>query len=105
MPSLALQAALSLICVGVEGGRKQVRMKIKYAGTKTKVKSVQLGHLLKLPVFVIQKVVAPKNGVEFCQKSIGAISCSLATLYDEVRCREKSLESSWCMGGGCVNLF
>ena len=70
MPSLALQAALSLICVGVEGGRKQVRMKIKYAGTKTKVKSVQLGHLLKLPIFIVQKDATPKNVVEFCQEYI-----------------------------------
>ena len=30
--------------------------------------------------------VAPKNGVEFRQKSISAIRCSLATAYDDWRC-------------------
>ena len=33
---------------------------------------------------------APKNGIEFCQKSIGAIRCSLATLYDSWRRRATS---------------
>ena len=36
---------------------------------KTKVESVQL---------VVQKAAAPKNGVEFRQRSIGALRCSLA---------------------------
>ena len=31
------------------------------------------GNLLKLPIFVEQKVAAPKNRVEFCQKSTGKI--------------------------------
>ena len=37
---------------------------------KTKVESVQLGCLLKLSIFVVQKAAAPKNGVEFRQGSI-----------------------------------
>ena len=41
---------------------------------KTKVKSDRLGH--------IQKDVAPKKGVESCQKSIGIIRWSLAMPYD-----------------------
>ena len=34
------------------------------------------GHLLKSAIFVIQKAAAPKNGVEFGQTSIDAISNS-----------------------------
>ena len=48
--------------------------------------SLFLRFLLKLPIFGVQKAATPKNGVEFRQKSIGAIRCSLATLYDHVRC-------------------
>ena len=29
--------------------------------------------------------VFSKNGVEFCQRSIGAIRCGLATSYDDVK--------------------
>ena len=50
---------------------------------KTKVKSVQLGRLLKSSIFVVQKAAAPKNGVEFRQRSIGALRSSLATSYDD----------------------
>ena len=35
---------------------------VKY---KTKIESDRLGHLLKLPIFVIQKAAAKKNGVEY----------------------------------------
>ena len=35
------------------------------------VESVQLGRLLKSPIFVVQKAAASKNRVEFCLKSIG----------------------------------
>ena len=37
-------------------------------GRKPKVESVQLGCLLKSPIFVIQKAAAPKTGIEFGQK-------------------------------------
>ena len=37
---------------------------------KTKVESVQFGCLLKSPIFVIQKVATPKNGVEFAGKPL-----------------------------------
>ena len=40
---------------------------------------------LKSPIFVVQRAAAPKNGVEFRQKSIGAIRCGVATSYDDVR--------------------
>ena len=36
---------------------------------------------LKLSIFVVQKAVAQKNGVEFCQGSINAIRISLASVY------------------------
>ena len=29
--------------------------------------------LLKSPTFVIQKAATPRNGIEFCQKSIGSL--------------------------------
>ena len=45
-----------------------------------------LRFLLKLPIFGVQKAATPKNGVEFRQKSIGAIRCGLATSYNDVRC-------------------
>ena len=48
--------------------------------------------LLKSPIFVIQKADAPKNGIEFCQKSIGALRCSLATSCDEWRRRATSMK-------------
>ena len=51
---------------------------------KTKVESVQLCRLLKLPIIIVQKTATTKYGAEFCQKSIGAIRRSLATLYNEV---------------------
>ena len=47
--------------------------------TRTRVENDQLG------CFVIQKAAIPKNGVEFCQKFIGVIRCSLATSYNDVR--------------------
>ena len=41
------------------------------------------GHVVfKSLIFVIQKDTAQKNGVEFCQGSIGTIRNSLATLYE-----------------------
>ena len=43
------------------------------------VESVQVYLLLELPIFVIQKAATPKNGVEFCQKLIDAVTCILAT--------------------------
>ena len=49
------------------------------------IENDRLGRFLKLPIFIVQNAAAPKNGVEFCQKSIGVIRCSLATLYDDVR--------------------
>ena len=47
--------------------------RILYA--KTKIESVQLGHLLRSPIFVEQKAescrnAVSENGVEFSQKSI-----------------------------------
>ena len=33
-------------------------------------------------IFVVQMAAAPKIGVEFRQRPIGAIRCSLATSYD-----------------------
>ena len=59
--------------------------KLQVKCNKTKVESDQLGHLLKSTIFVVQRAAAPKNGVEFRQKSIGAIRCSVATSYDDVR--------------------
>ena len=57
---------------------------------KTKVESDQLGRLLKSPIFVAQKAAVPKNGVKFRQKFNGFIRFSLATLYNNVRCRATS---------------
>ena len=42
------------------------------------------GHLLKLPIFVVEKAATPKNMVEFFQKCIGAIRFSLATLCGNI---------------------
>ena len=36
----------------------------------------------KSSIFVVQKAIGPKNGVEFRQGSIGTIISSLAMLYD-----------------------
>ena len=45
------------------------------------VKEVNIKDYIKLSIKVFQKAAAPKNGVEFCQGSIGAIRSSLATSY------------------------
>ena len=72
---------------------------------KTKVESDQLGRLLKSTIFVVQRAAAPKNGVEFRQKSIGAIRCSVATSYDDVRCCAMSVpfHQSEVRGGWVYN--
>ena len=44
--------------------------------------------VLKSSIFVVQKAIAPKTGVEFRQRSIGGIRSSLATSYDALRHRE-----------------
>ena len=62
---------------------------------RTKVKDDRLGRLLKSPIFVIQKAAAPKNGAEFCQKSIGADRCSLARLYDDWQRQPDVYEANW----------
>ena len=56
---------------------------------KTKAKSVQIVRLLKLRIVIIEKAVASKNEVEFHQKSISAIRCSLSTSYDTSRHRQE----------------
>ena len=50
------------------------------------------GSLIKLPVFVIQRAVAPKTVVEFHQKSTGALRCSLATSYNDWRRRVMTMK-------------
>ena len=52
------------------------------SNNKTKVKSDRFAWLLKLPIFI----VARNNGVEFCQKSIGSIRCSVFKSYDNAQC-------------------
>ena len=52
---------------------------------KTNVESVQHVRLLKSSIFVVQKAATPKNGLEFCQRPIGAIRCGLATSYNDVQ--------------------
>ena len=44
-------------------------------------------------LFVGQKAAAPKNGVEFCHKSIGTMRRSLATSYNVWRRRATSPKS------------
>ena len=61
-----------------------VKIVVKY--NKKGIEKDRLGCFLKLPIFIVQNAAAPKNGVEFCQKSIGDIRCSLATFYDVTRC-------------------
>ena len=49
------------------------------------------GHVVfKWSIFEVQKATAPKNGVEFCQCSIGTIRSSLATLHGVWRRRQFS---------------
>ena len=47
------------------------------------------GHFQNLSVFVTQRTIAPKNGVDFRPKSVGNIRNCLATSYDVVRRRGK----------------
>ena len=43
------------------------------------VKELNIEKALKSSIFVVQKAAASKNGVQFCQGSIGTIRNSLAT--------------------------
>ena len=54
------------------------------------VKEVNVKEVLKSSIFVVQKATAPKDGVEFCQGSIGTIKSSLAMSYDAWRRRQFS---------------
>ena len=70
------------------------------------VKNGWLGCILKSPIFVVQKkAAAPKNGVEFHQKSIDVIRYCLDTLYDNVRWREMLPGGRWCLHGDIVKGF
>ena len=46
------------------------------------VEEVNVKEVLKLSISVVQKAVAPKNGVKFCQGSNGTIRSILAMSYD-----------------------
>ena len=45
--------------------------------------------------FAVKKAAALKNGVEICQKSIGAIRCGLTRLYNNVWHRTPLQKSFW----------
>ena len=82
----------------------QVFQNSRFKCNKTKVESDQLGSLLKSPIFVVQRAATPKNGVEFRQKSNGAIRCSVAIPYEDVRHRTTSvplLTNQKFVVGGC----
>ena len=51
------------------------------------VKELNIEDALKSSILVVQKAAAPKNGVTFCQGSIGIIRSSLAMSYDVSRRR------------------
>ena len=59
---------------------KQAQLRLCKLGTGT----------FKLSIFVLQKAAAPKNGIEFRQRSIGDIRRSLAMSYDVWRRRATS---------------
>ena len=46
------------------------------------VKELNVEEALKSSIFVVQKAAAPKNGIEFRQRSIGGIKHSLAASYN-----------------------
>ena len=60
-----------------------------------------LGHPLEPPIFVIQEAAAPKNWIEFHQKSIGTVRCSLATSYDvyEANWNRRTGRQTYVLGG------
>ena len=51
------------------------------------VRVVPEAYVLRLSIFVAQRLALHQNGVEFCQLSIGDIRISLATSFDVVRRR------------------
>ena len=53
------------------------------------VKELNFVEALQLPIFVVQKATAPKNGVEFSQGSYCTIRSSLATSYNVLQCRAR----------------
>ena len=71
------------------------------------VKELNVEEVLKSSIFVVQKAAVPKNGVEFRQKSIGDIRCSVATSYDVcdvARCQSPSTNQKFVVGG-CTITF
>ena len=46
------------------------------------VVEVDVKEALKLSILIVQKAVAPKSGIEFCQGSIGTIRSRLAMSCD-----------------------
>ena len=54
---------------------------------------VDVTEALKLSIFVVQRAAAPKKGVDFCQRPIGAIKSSLATSHDVWQRRATSPEN------------
>ena len=53
--------------------------------SKTKLENVQLGRLLKSPIFVVQKASTPKYGVKFCKSllvSSDVVQLGRMTIYD-----------------------
>ena len=74
----------------------------KYTYATVFYKMILLGRILKSPIFVIQKAATPKNGVEFCQKSIGVIRYCLDTLYDDVRRHGMLPGGLWCLHGDII---
>ena len=46
---------------------------------------------LKSSIFVVQKADAPKNGIDFCQSSVGTIRSSLAMSPDVTTCNNLTI--------------
>ena len=63
-----------------------------------------LCRLLKLSISVVQKANAPKNGVEFHQKSIEVVNFSLASSYDAVRRRRFLWQTTLIVNYGSIAL-
>ena len=68
------------------------------------IKELNVEEVLKLPIFVVQKAAAPKNGVEFRQGSNGTIRSSLAMSFDVPR-RRARFSNSWSFLNGLLNHF
>ena len=65
---------------------------LSFFGSSLLARLIPMDSVLKSSILILQRLALHQNGVEFRQNSIGAIICSVATSYDDVRRRTVKLD-------------